>query len=204
MRTLILSFLLLLFGVSYGFSQSDSLRRIQMIDSITQSQSSKPQEAKHNPRLATWLSVAVPGAGQVYNKKYWKAPVIYAGFAGFGYFAYLNNKYYQQFKEAYADFERPYVAMGNPAPSSGSITVDGVAGYHPTRVLEARNYYRRWRDMNFIFLGFWYMLNIVDANVDGHFFDYDVGDDLSFHWTPDMKVDQFGTASLGTKLTFRF
>lgn len=128
----------------------------------------------HSPRKATLLSVAVPGLGQAYNKKYWKIPVIY-GLAGLmTYFIVDNNKQYTIYKTAYS------VRLdGDPA------TIDKFEGtYRDEDLKTLKDYYRRNRDLSIIALGMTYILNIVDAAVDAHLYYFDVSDDLSMKIQP--------------------
>lgn len=128
----------------------------------------------HSPTLASLLSAAIPGAGQVYNKKYWKVPIIY-GLGGYVTYAVLyNNKEYNRFKTAYL-----YATDDDPN------TVDEFNGEIPDDQLKYyKDTYRHQRDLNIIGIMAIYIMNIVDASVDAHFFDYDISDDLSLKIAP--------------------
>ncbi len=130
----------------------------------------------HSPRKATLLSVAIPGLGQAYNKKYWKIPVIY-GLAGLmTYFIVDNNKEYKIYKKAYS------YRLDND-----SSTVDIFENtYRPEDLKTLKDYYRRNRDLSIIALGMTYVLNIVDAAVDAHLYYFDVSDDLSMKIQPSV------------------
>jgi hypothetical protein len=129
----------------------------------------------HSVKKAAIFSAVLPGLGQAYNKKYWKIPIIYAGFTAFGYFAIKNNNEYKMFKEAYL-----YVANGETYPIDNPY----VTKYNSTQLQEAMDYYRRNRDLSYILGGLWYTLNILEAYVDAHFFDYDISEDLGMHVGP--------------------
>jgi hypothetical protein len=151
---------------------------------------------KHSPTKATLFSVVLPGLGQVYNKKYWKIPIIYAGFGIFTYFIVKNSKEYKKYLEAYN-----YVVSGDTMP----IDNDYAYKYNKDQLLQGKNYYRRNMEVSYILTGVWYILNIIDASVDAHFFDYDISDDLSIRIDP-MINDRFqynGTVT-GIKLTLKF
>ncbi len=151
---------------------------------------------KHSPTKATLFSVVLPGLGQVYNKKYWKIPIIYAGFGIFTYFIVKNSKEYKKYLEAYN-----YVVSGDTMP----IDNDYAYKYDKDQLLQGKNYYRRNMEVSYILTGVWYILNIIDASVDAHFFDYDISDDLSIRIDP-MIDDRFqynGTVT-GVKLTLKF
>ncbi len=141
----------------------------------------------HSPTLASLLSMAIPGAGQVYNKKYWKVPVIY-GLGGYlTYAAMHNGKEYNRFKTAYL-----YATDGDPS------TVDEFNGEIPDdQLLYYKDTYRHQRDLNIIGIMVIYIMNIVDASVDAHFFDYDISDDLSLKITPAAPV---GNMALGLSI----
>lgn len=123
----------------------------------------------HSPKKATIMSAIVPGSGQIYNGKWWKVPIIYGGFAGLGYLVAFNSKEYNTYKDAYI-----------LRVDDDSTTVDIFEGvYTDANLLELQNYYRRNRDFAVIGAVLLYVLNIIDANVDGHLYNFDVSEDLS-------------------------
>jgi len=134
---------------------------------------------KHSPKKATIYSAVIPGLGQAYNKKYWKIPIVYTGFGVLSYFIISNRNEYLQFREAY-----DYVILGDTLIP---INNDYVNIYSADKLIKARDYYRRNMEFSMILTGFWYILNIVDASVDAHLFDYDISDDLSLHIEPMVK-----------------
>ncbi len=132
---------------------------------------------KHSPKKATILSAVLPGAGQVYNKKYWKVPVLYAGFATLGYFIKYNNDEYEVFKDA-------FVARVDGDES----TVDDYVGIYSDQDLQRlKDFYRRNRDLSIVGISLLYVLNIVDASVDAHLFYFEVSDDISMRWQPGIQ-----------------
>ncbi len=138
-------------------------------------------KGRHSPRKAAILSAALPGLGQIYNRKYWKLPIVYGGFAGLGYGVGFNHKNFRTYSDAFR------IVANDTAIAS--YPLDGRT-YSESQLRELKNYYKRNRDMFIIFTGVLYILNIVDATVDAHLFDFDVSDDLSMHiepvWQPDM------------------
>lgn len=130
---------------------------------------------KHSISKAAIYSAILPGLGQAYNKKYWKIPIIYAGFGAFGYFIVTNNQEFIQFKEAYL-----YVANGDTTFTDNPY----VTKYNQSQLQEAMDYYRRNRDLSIILGTLWYTLNILEAYVDAHFFDYDISEDISMKVSP--------------------
>lgn len=130
---------------------------------------------RHSPKLAAIMSSMLPGAGQVYNRRYWKPPIIYGAFAGLTYLAVKNQRDFVTFRDAY----RRVLSDS----TTNSITVDGQV-YSQTNLQDVRNLYKRNRDLAFIFMGVLYGLNILDAAVDAHLFDFDISDDLSMRIAP--------------------
>ncbi len=139
------------------------------------------QKAVHSPNRAALYSAVLPGLGQAYNRKYWKIPVVYAGFGTLYYFINLNQKEYLRFKDAY-DFKSGYTTD----PSKYNEYVDM---YTESGLLDARNYYRRNRDLSIILASVWYLLNVTDAAVDAYLFDYDIGDQLTLRLAPNLLPD---------------
>jgi len=163
------------------------------------------QVISHSPRRATIYSMVLPGLGQAYNHKYWKIPIVYAGFGTMYYFIRFNTKYYHDFRDAY-DYKTtifpPDSVSPLPAPPN-----DLVSKYDVSQLLRGREYYRRNLEVSYIFTGVWYILTIVDATVDAHFFDYDINEDLSLNvrpWMPALNPKNQPSVSVGINLTLHF
>ena len=162
---------------------------LQVTQQLTEQEA---EEEVHSPRKATMYSAILPGLGQAYNKKYWKIPLIYIGFGTIGYFINWNNENYQLFRVGYQ-----HLTDGNPetqdylkieAVRRINYDVDNPTDFNNLKNALSRrqDYYRRNRDLLIIsFVGF-YGLNIIDASVDAHLFDFDIGDDLTMNWQPSM------------------
>lgn len=149
--------------------------------------------ARHSPHKATLLSAIVPGTGQLYNRKYWKAPIAWLGLGTCVYFIQENTREYRRYKDA-------YIALVDGDAS----TVDEFNGqFSATQVLDVTDTYRRWRDLSYIAFGLVYMLNVVDATVDAHFVRFDVGNDLSLQAAPSFHTTSLGAPGLTLALTFR-
>ena len=147
----------------------------------------KKNETIHSPRKATLYSTVLPGLGQVYNKKYWKIPLIYGGFVGFGYAIKWNNHYYVKYKQAYSDItddDPNTTSYANLPHGSYNLSSSSDLAEFADKIEQAENSARRYRDLNIIFTAAFYALNIIDASVDANFFDFDISDDLSVVWTP--------------------
>lgn len=127
-----------------------------------------------SPSRAALFSTILPGAGQVYNKKYWKAPIVYAGLGTIGFFAYQNHKQYLIFRDALrARYDQDPATVDNQFPNISN------------EVLKAqREYYRRNRDFMYIIGGVVYLLNILDAYVDAHLKAFTVSDKLTVFVLP--------------------
>lgn len=157
------------------------------------SQKSDSLIRNHSPVKASVYSTLLPGAGQVYNRKYWKVPVIYAAFAGLGYLAKWNDDKYDIYRTAYR-----FRIDGNPE------TVDHFTDVYSDNDLKLlRDYYRRNRDLSLIFAGLVYVLNIVDASVDAHLFYFDVSDNLSMNIVPSV-IPYHRHALTGINIGLRF
>ena len=152
--------------------------------------------AQHKPNKATFMSSLVPGLGQYYNQKYWKIPIIYGGFTGLIYYASYNNyvykKYRREYKWATDDDERT------------------VSKYPAANTERLKDTWRRYRDICFIGIGALYLLQVIDANVDAHFFDFTIDKDLSIKADPMLMPDFSEVAGsrtstpLGVNITVTF
>ena len=136
---------------------------------------------KHSPHKATIYSAILPGLGQAYNKKYWKVPVVYAGFGFLTYLIYTNNTEYVSYNEAYV-----YDADIDPIPPN-----EYAIKYDKDQLLKGRDFYRKELERSFIFTALWYFLNIIDASVDAHLFNFDISDNLSLRVEPTMNFNHY-------------
>lgn len=147
----------------------------------------------HSPVKASILSAVAPGAGQIYNRKYWKAPIVWAGLGVSLYFIQENTREYRRYKDA-------YIALTDNDPT----TIDEFEGrISAAQVLNVTDTYRRWRDLSYIAIGAVYILNIVDASVDAHFVRFDVGRDLSLDIGPSLPLAATGATGVSLALSFR-
>ena len=145
-------------------------------------------------KKATTLSTICPGAGQIYNKSYWRVPIIIGGMASTIYTIDWNNRGYQRFKTAYAlrvDYDN------NPSKYPGGSADEFRGAYSASFLKNLKDSYRRNRDMCILLTAGVYILNIIDAHVDAHLKDFDISDDLAVNVEP-----FFGTTSVETKPTF--
>nr|WP_262913414.1 DUF5683 domain-containing protein [Aequorivita xiaoshiensis] len=142
------------------------------------------------PAKAAFYSAVIPGLGQAYNKKYWKIPIIYAGMAAGVYFYKQQDDDYNRFRDAYKRRLAGY-------------TDDEFQGISNDRLINAQKSAQRNKSYSIIVtLGF-YLLNVIDANVDAHLQQYEVSEDLSLQ--PSLNYNQFNAKpQYGMSLTYRF
>ncbi len=170
----------------YGFSQTAS-----------DTASIKPKTyKKHSPKLASVLSAVIPGAGQVYNRKYWKVPIIYAGLGGLGYL-FLNSQ------DQYSYYRKNLI---NEADGDASTINETPYGQDQLQSEKLR--YRKFRDLSAFGLIAVYAINIIDANVDAHLKTFDVSNDLSLQLNAKPLLSNYNgqltcNAGIGLKLTFK-
>jgi len=149
----------------------------------------------HSTKKATIMSAFVPGLGQAYNKKYWKIPIIWGLYGGTIYGIHFNQQNYLEYKEIY----KKYLA-------NDSYTVE-LYGLGKKEALESvKDYYKRNRDLMFILTVGLHVLNILDANVDAHFFTFDISNDISLRAEP-VLFDSFSvnkSTNFGLKLSINF
>ncbi len=148
----------------------------------------------HNPAKAAMYAAVFPGLGQIYNKKYWKLPLVY-GALGAGVYAITFN--HDQYK-IYLD--------GFYSRIDDDVTNDQFVGvYDERQLIELQNIYRRWRDLSIILTGVAYGLQVLDAYVDAHLFYFDVSDDLSLNWQPAVLSNQYAQPNaFGVGITLSF
>ncbi len=159
-----------------------------------------------NPTKATWLALVIPGGGQIYNRKFWKLPIFYGGFAGCAYALTWNNKMYKDYSAAYKD-----AANGNWNSTSITDLLPPNYKYSQSQLTEVlrkrKDTYRRYRDLSiFAFIGV-YLLSVVDAYVDAELSNFDIGPDLSMSVEPaviDSRMVGSSSRTVGVQCSFRF
>ena len=139
-----------------------------------------------NPKRALWLAIVLPGAGQVYNRKYWKLPLIYGGFVGCIYALQWNNTMFKDYSQAYLDImdSDPSTESYNQFLHLGTkITSSNITQYQDI-FRRRKDRYRRWRDLSFFCMLGVYALSIIDAYVDASLSEFDISDKLSLRIEP--------------------
>ena len=164
-----------------------------------------------DPQRALWLALVIPGAGQIYNRKYWKLPIIYGGFMGCIYALTWNNMMYKDYSQAYLDImdDDPGTASYNKFLHLGrQITPENEPKYKEI-FRNRKDKYRRWRDMSFFVMIGVYALSVIDAYVDAELSVFDISRDLSLKVEPTVIPNYAGgrpleAQSLGVNCKLRF
>ena len=160
--------------------------------------------SKHSPAKATIMSAVLPGLGQIYNGKAWKVPIVYATIGtSVGFFIYFQNKY-QSFRRAYIDFNDQDPTTNYFEELLPSKQTDYSNQQISNFVTANKDGYRRYRDWAILAVIITYGLNVLDANVDAHFLDYDINDNLSLHISPCFLGNDMYSQKIGLNLCFTF
>ena len=193
---------LLWLGTTQAMAQKDSLAVESLsledsiiIDSASLSKALAPKALRKKRNWATWrpdtkramwLALVLPGAGQIYNRKYWKLPIIYGGFVGCAYAMSWNNQMYHDYSQAYLDImdDDPNTQSYNQLLHLGAqIDASNIERYKEI-FRKRKDRYRRWRDMSmFVMIGV-YAFSVIDAYVDASLSEFDISDDLSLRVEP--------------------
>ena len=139
-----------------------------------------------DPQRALWLALVIPGGGQIYNRKYWKLPIVYGGFLGCIYALTWNNMMYKDYSQAYLDImdDDPTTASYEKFLHLGRQIDDSNRERYKTIFKSRKDKYRRWRDMSlFVMVGI-YALAVIDAYVDAELSVFDISRDLSLKVQP--------------------
>lgn len=212
--------ILLLLGFAILFGLHDMKAQVIVFDTLNQPIKAEtiitanakdnvkvPKARKpHNPKTATIMSACLPGLGQIYNGKWWKVPIVYAGLGGLGYMAYNNYYEYNSYLNAYKYVSDPQ-SIENPLTEYEQQLAQR---YQASQLQTYKESYRHDFELYTIILVAWYGVNIIDACVDGHLYTYDISDDLSFNIDPMIATERtplnpgmpLAQAGLSFKLTF--
>ena len=139
-----------------------------------------------NPKRALWLALVIPGAGQIYNRKYWKLPIVYGGFVGCAYAMRWNNQMYRDYSQAYMDLmdNDPNTDSYNSFMHLGTKIDESNITRYQELFKRRKDRFRRWRDLSFFCLIGVYALSVVDAYVDASLSEFDISDNLSLKVEP--------------------
>ena len=163
---------------------------------------------------AVWLGAILPGAGQIYNKSYWKLPIVYGAFMGCGYAISINQNRYSNYRTAYIDLymdsqngtvsedaSKSYIAI---MPEGYDLQRVGGASTWLNTLKNQQNTYRRYRDYSILATVLVYALSLIDAYVDAQLFDFDISPDLSVNIEPQIIMDYQRQQSAELKLAIQF
>lgn len=139
-----------------------------------------------NAKRALWLSLVLPGAGQIYNRKYWKLPIVYGGFVGCAYALRWNNMMYKDYSQAYMDImdHDPSTQSYNQFLHLGTTINSSNKTRYQEIFKKRKDRYRRWRDLSFFAMIGVYALSVIDAYVDASLSEFDISRDLSLQVKP--------------------
>ncbi len=165
-----------------------------------------------DPKRALWLALVIPGGGQIYNRKYWKLPLVYGGFIGCLYAMNWNNNMYKDYSQAYLDLSDndPNTQSYNQFLHLGAkITTDSDVQRYKELFKKRKDRYRRWRDLSFFVLVGVYALSVIDAYVDAELSVFDISKDLSLKVEPTImnnhqSKNPFDSSSVGLQCSLNF
>ncbi len=139
-----------------------------------------------NAKRAMWLAIVLPGAGQIYNRKYWKLPFVYGGFVGCAYAMRWNNQMFRDYSQAYMDImdDDPNTQSYNQFLHLGAKIDSSNIDRYQRLFKNRKDKFRRWRDLSFFCLVGVYAISIIDAYVDASLSEFDISKDLSLRVEP--------------------
>ena len=164
-----------------------------------------------DPKRALWLALVIPGGGQIYNRKYWKLPIVYGGFIGCLYAMNWNNNMYKDYSQAYLDImdNDPGTASYNRFLHLGAQVTDSNKDRYKDIFKKRKDKFRRWRDLSFFVMVGVYALSVIDAYVDAELSVFDISPDLSLQVEPTIMNDgtsrnPFDSSSVGIHCSLNF
>lgn len=182
---------------------------------ITEKIAKKP----HSPKKATYMALALPGSGQIYNGQWWKVPILYGGVGATVYGISWNTKQFKKYRNAFVDYsvylEEKAKDPNFPYPDNPSwdkvYLGGGVENFSPQQqsnfkkqLQNKKDNFKRNRDLLYITMGAIYALQIIDACVFAHFYDFEINDDLSLNIQPSSFYSPSGGGMVGLNLTLTF
>ncbi len=159
-----------------------------------------------SPSRAVWLSALFPGLGQIYNRRYWKLPIVVGGFMGLAYATNWNNNQYQDYVQGYRDLTdsdpntKSYLDFFPPTVDESQLDTQWLTRTFKSR----RDYFRRNRDLCIICVVGFYLLCMVDAYIDASMAHFDISPNLSIDWNPTMMRQPNGKPAFGVNWALNF
>ena len=194
-----------------SFSDSLTIDSGQLME-ISKGFTEEKQIFTPDPSKAILYSAIFPGLGQIYNRKYWKLPIVYGGFLGCAYAISWNGTQYKGYRRAYRDFMRgdpaadswraykPYNFDNDPNQWSA-----GDVAWFSSSLRRKTDFYRRFRDLSIIISVGVYAICMIDAYVDAHLFEFDISQDLSMRMEPVIfEKTANNSRSFGLQWSFNF
>jgi len=178
---------------SITVAKHDTAQAKSMADTLVAKDSIKARRPKRDwatwrpsAKRAMWLAIVIPGAGQIYNRKYWKLPIVYGGFVGCLYAMRWNNMMYNDYSQAYIDLmdNDPTTESYNQFLHLGAEITESNKSRYESLFKRRKDYYRKYRDLSIFCLIGVYALSVIDAYVDASLSEFDISEDLSFRVEP--------------------
>jgi hypothetical protein len=164
-----------------------------------------------DPQRALWLALVIPGGGQIYNRKYWKLPIVYGGFIGCIYAMNWNNMMYKDYSQAYLDLmdKDPKTQSYNQFLHLGAKITDQNKKHYEDIFRKRKDRFRRYRDLSFFILCGVYALSVIDAYVDAELSVFDISKDLSLKVEPTIlnnhsSSNPLDNSSVGLQCSLKF
>jgi hypothetical protein len=170
-----------------------------------------------DPQRATMLAITLPGLGQIYNRKYWKVPIVYAGFGGIAFAIGYNSSQYTKFMIAYQDFTDnipetdsylEILKFADPKTYDPVLYPETYNASYYAQYKEAMlrqiDYNKKYRDLSYIGIALWYVITVLDANVDASLFNYEVSDNLGLVIAPVQMPSSGAGAGLSISMLVTF
>lgn len=205
-------------GVFFG---RDTVRHKTQTDSIITIEQviKKP----HSPHRATIMAMILPGSGQIYNDQWWKVPILYAGVAADMYGIIWNNKRFIEYRDAFVEYsqyleakakdpETPYpenpawdkIPKGFDVETYPYLQTSSGQQWFKNTLSNRKTSFKRNRDLCYIVMAAIYAINIIDATVYAHFYDFEIDDDLSINLQPTTTYSPLTGGTFGFSLTINF
>lgn len=149
-----------------------------------------------DPRKAVLLATVLPGAGQAYNRKWWKIPIVYAALGGMAWWTYDNAS-------LYSEYSINYKALVDEDPNT-NVTKPAYQFVDIETLRDSRDRFRKYTEQSYLTLGLLYLLSVTDAYVDAQLYKFDVSDDLSLRLRPTLPAAPHTGMALGIGLQLSF
>lgn len=193
-------------------ADSVSINLLSINDSVKNKKEKRDWDKwRPNAKRAMWLALVIPGAGQIYNRKYWKLPIVYGGFLGCLYALRWNNQMYQDYSQAYMDImdNDPSTESYNQFLHLGNTITEENKEQYQNLFKKRKDYYRRYRDLSIFCLIGVYALSVIDAYVDASLSEFDISKDLSMKVEPTIinnksSLNPLKSSSLGLQCSITF